>query len=62
MIRRISAELTKQAEALRAEIQNNKDTPLERELRTALALLHAALEELEQAERLEEPRPIVHVR
>ena len=61
MIRPISAELARQAEALRAEIQENKDTPLERELRTALALLYAALEELEQAERLEQPRPIAHV-
>ena len=61
MIRPISAELARQAEALRAEIQENKDTPLERELRTALALIYAALEELEQAERLEQPRPIVHV-
>jgi hypothetical protein len=61
MIRPIAAELAHQADELRAEIQANKDTPLERELRTALALVYAALEELEQAERLEEPRPIIHV-
>lgn len=61
MIRPVKAELARQAEALRSEIAANKDTPLERELRTALALLYAVIEELEQAERLEQPRPIVHV-
>jgi hypothetical protein len=40
---------------LREEIAQVAGQPLERELRTALALVHAALEELEQARRLEEP-------
>jgi hypothetical protein len=60
MIRRIEAVLEQQADALREQIQANAGTPLERELRTALALLFATIEELEQARRLEEPRIAFH--
>jgi hypothetical protein len=56
MIDRIERALEKQADLLRDQIRAASGTALERELRTALALLHAAIEELEQARRLEEPR------
>ena len=59
MIRRIEAALEQQAEALRHQIQACEGSPLERELRTALALLFAAIEELDQARRLEDPRPLI---
>jgi hypothetical protein len=59
MIRRIEAALEQQAEALREQIRACEGTPLERELRTALALLHATIEELDQARRLEDPRPLI---
>lgn len=59
MIRRIEAALELQAEALRQAIEAAHGTPLERELRNALALLFATIEELDTARRLEEPRPLI---
>ena len=56
MIRRIEAALEQQTDALSEQIRDAAGTPLERELRNALALLYATIEELEQARRLEEPR------